>query len=92
MSVDTIVAATIEALSHHLTVGQSLLINTSSVILFMHELMSNEVPNRTIHLSDHSFIHFSSMVDLNRSGIFPVSIRVRTLNLTFRTKQCELDV
>ena len=69
---------TIDALSRHMTVGQSLLINTSSVILFMHEIMSNEVPNRAIRLSDHSSIRFPAMVDLNTSGIFPVSIRVRT--------------
>jgi hypothetical protein len=79
--VDAIVSMTIDALSRHMTVGQSLLINTSSVILFMHEIMSNEVPNRTIHLSDHSVIRFPAMVDLNTSGIIPVSMRVRTAAL-----------
>ena len=77
-SADAIVSTTVSALSCHMTVGQSLLINSSSAILSMHELMSNEVPNRTIHLADHSLVRFPSMVDLNTSRTVPVSIRVRT--------------
>ena len=80
-SVDAIVSATISALSAHLTVGQSLLINASSVILAMDQIVASEVPNRVIRLSDYSSIRFPSTMDLNSSGDAPVSIHVTSLVL-----------
>lgn len=64
-------------LSMHLNINQSLIFNTSSVIMSLQRVEINTLSNRTIQLNDNAQIKLPSTMNLNIDNSSSVVIRVK---------------
>jgi tRNA(Leu) C34 or U34 (ribose-2'-O)-methylase TrmL len=60
----------------HLNINQSLIVNTSSVIMSLQRVEINTLPNKIIQLNDHAQIKLPSTINLNISNSSSVIMRV----------------
>jgi hypothetical protein len=55
------------ALNVYLNIEQSLIINTSSIIISLQKIRINTIPNKTIQMNDNAQIRFPSKINFNFS-------------------------
>jgi hypothetical protein len=65
------------ALSVHLNIEQSLIIDTASVIFSLQRITINTLSNKTIQLNGNTQIRFPSTINLNLSQDSSVLLQVR---------------
>jgi hypothetical protein len=68
------------ALNMHLNVEQSLIVNTSSVIMFLQRIAINALPNLTIQLNNNAQIRLPSTINFNLNNDSSVTLRVKFLD------------
>jgi hypothetical protein len=64
------------ALNVHLNIEQSLIINTSSVIISLEKITIETLSNKSIQLNNNALIRFPSGINLNFSQNSSVLLRV----------------
>jgi hypothetical protein len=66
------------ALNIHLNIEQSMIINTSSIIMFLKKTTIDTLSNQMIRLNDNTQIFFSKDLNLNLTTNSTILLRVKT--------------
>jgi hypothetical protein len=66
------------ALSIHLNIEQSMIINTSSIIMFLKKMTIDTLSNQIIQLNDNTQIFFPNNLNLNLTTNSTILLRVKT--------------
>jgi hypothetical protein len=66
------------ALSIHLNIEQLMIINTSSIIMFLKKMTTDTLPNQIIQLNDNTQIFFLHNLNLNLTTNSTILLRVKT--------------
>jgi hypothetical protein len=66
------------ALNIHLNIEQSMIINTSSIIMFLKKMTTDTLSNQIIQLNDNTQIFFPKNLNLNLTTTSTILLRVKT--------------
>jgi hypothetical protein len=66
------------ALNIHLNIEQSMIINTSSIIMFLKKMTTDTLSNQIIQLNDNTQIFFPKNLNLNLTTNSTILLRVKT--------------
>ena len=73
-----------------MNINQTLVINSSSTIIFMEKLQINQLPNKIIQLNSNAQIRIPSTFQLNITDSSTVFIRVKDLFIEKKKEKREL--